>query len=167
MKQQSGSSSLSALKLKSFSSLVKWWARIIHVTWKVTCLYGIFTGCVWMHAHIPENHWQCECSKSEWSGNKCRNTLPVYFPESLCERGFRETTSVQENVVLANIKALDLCVCGCMYTHAITLTHTHIYSYKLLWELPTLSRGNSYVFYEVANLYEFVWPHSYDLVQFV
>ncbi len=21
------------------------------------------------------------------SGNKCRNTLPVYFPESLCERG--------------------------------------------------------------------------------
>ncbi len=27
----------------------------------------------------------------------------------------RETTSVQENVVLANIKALDLCVCGCMY----------------------------------------------------
>ncbi len=71
-----------------------------------------------------------------WSGNKCRNTLPVYFPESLCERGFRETTSVQENVVLANIKALDLCVCGCMYTHAITLTHTHIYAYKLLWELP-------------------------------
>ncbi len=31
----------------------------------------------------------------------------------------RETTNVQENVVLANIKALDLCVCGCMYTHAI------------------------------------------------
>ncbi len=54
----------------------------------------------------------------------------------------RETTSVQENVVLANIKALDLCVCGCMYTHAITHshshthththTHTHIYAYKLL-----------------------------------
>ncbi len=102
-----------------------------------------------------------------WSGNKCRNTLPVYFPESLCERGFRETTSVQENVVLANIKALDLCVCGCMYTHAITLTHTHIYSYKLCENYQTLSRGNSYVFYEVANLYEFVWPHSYDLVQFV
>ncbi len=37
----------------------------------------------------------------------------------------RETTSVQENVVLANIKALDLCVCGCMYTHTHTHTHTH------------------------------------------
>ncbi len=44
----------------------------------------------------------------------------------------RETTSVQENVVLANIKALDLCMCGCMYTRTITLTHTHIYAYKLL-----------------------------------
>ncbi len=37
----------------------------------------------------------------------------------------RETTSVQEHVVLANVNALDLCVCGCMYTHAITHTHTH------------------------------------------
>ncbi len=35
----------------------------------------------------------------------------------------RETTSVQEHVVLTNIKALDLCVCECMYTHAITHTH--------------------------------------------
>ncbi len=26
---------------------------------------------------------------------------------------------------------------------------------------------NLYVFYEVANLYEFVWPHSYDFVRFV
>ncbi len=33
--------------------------------------------------------------------------------------------------------------------------------------IPTLSHGNSYVFYEVANLYEFVRPHSYDLVRFV
>ncbi len=32
---------------------------------------------------------------------------------------------------------------------------------------PTLSHGNSYVFYEVANLYEFVRPHLYDLVWFV
>ncbi len=87
MKQRSGRSSLSALKLKSFSSLVKWWARMIHVTWKVTCLYGIFTGCVWMHAQIPENHWQCELTKIRPSRDKCRNTLPVYFPESLCERG--------------------------------------------------------------------------------
>ncbi len=34
-------------------------------------------------------------------------------------------------------------------------------------ELPTLSHGNLYVFYEVANSYEFVRPHSYDLVRFV
>ncbi len=26
---------------------------------------------------------------------------------------------------------------------------------------------NSYVFYEVAKLYEFVRPHSYDFVRFV
>ncbi len=32
-----------------------------------------------------------------------------------------------------------------------------------IWEFPTLSHGNSYVFYEVANSYEFVRPHSYDL----
>ncbi len=37
----------------------------------------------------------------------------------------KETTSVQEHVVLANIKASDQCVCGCMYTHAISHTHTH------------------------------------------
>ncbi len=86
MKQRSGSSSLSALKLKSFSSLVKWWARIIHVTWKVTYLYGLCVNArtypgkslaVWM-----QQIWR--------SGDKCRNTLPVYFPESLCERGLSE-----------------------------------------------------------------------------
>ncbi len=40
-----------------------------------------------MHAQIPENHWQCECSKSDDPGTNAGNTLPVYFPESLCERG--------------------------------------------------------------------------------
>ncbi len=86
MKQRSGSSSLSALKLKSFSSLVKWWARIIHVTWKVTCLYGIFTGCVWMHAQIPENHWQCECSKSDDPGTNAATHYPCIF-RNLCVKG--------------------------------------------------------------------------------
>ncbi len=33
--------------------------------------------------------------------------------------------------------------------------------------LPTLSHGYSYVFYEVANSYEFVRPHSYDFVRFL
>ncbi len=32
---------------------------------------------------------------------------------------------------------------------------------------PTLSHGNSYVFYEVANSYEFVRPHLYNFVRFV
>ncbi len=86
MKQRLGSSSLSALKLKSFSSLVKWWARIIHVTWKVTCLHGIFTGCVWMHAHIPENHWQCECSKSDDPGTNAGTHYPCIF-RNLCVKG--------------------------------------------------------------------------------
>ncbi len=167
MKQQSGSSSLSAAEAEIILQFSEWWARIIHVTWKVTLSYGIFTGCVWMHAHIPENHWQCECSKSDDPGNKCRNTLPVYFPESLCERGFRETTSVQENVVLANIKALT---CACVDACILTLSHsphTHLFIQTIVRITKRLSRGNSYVFYEVANLYEFVWPHSYDLVQFV
>ncbi len=34
---------------------------------------------------------------------------------------------------------------------------------KQVTDMPTLSHGNSYVFYEVANSYEFVRPHSYDL----
>ncbi len=29
------------------------------------------------------------------SGNKCRNTLPVYFPESLCERGLNQLTQMK------------------------------------------------------------------------
>ncbi len=28
-----------------------------------------------------------------------------------------------------------------------------------------LFHTNSYIFYEVANSYEFVWPHSYDLAK--
>ncbi len=32
---------------------------------------------------------------------------------------------------------------------------------------PTLSHSNAFVFYEVANSYEFVRPHSYDLVRFL
>ncbi len=33
--------------------------------------------------------------------------------------------------------------------------------------ISTQSHGNSYIFYKVANSYEFVRPHSYDLVRFV
>ncbi len=49
----------------------------------------------------------------------------------------RETTSVQEHVVLTNIKALDLCVCECMHTHAITHTHA-----QTALSLGTYSRQN-------------------------
>ncbi len=65
---------------------MKWWVRIIHVTWKVTCLYGIFTGCVWMHAQIPENHWQCECSKSDDPGTNAGTHYPCIF-RNLCVKG--------------------------------------------------------------------------------
>ncbi len=60
----------------------------------------------------------------------------------------RETTSVQEHVVLTNIKALDLCVCECMYTH--TITHTHAQTalslacidFKIIFSFITYSRQN-------------------------
>ncbi len=43
----------------------------------------------------------------------------------------RETTSVPEHVVLANIKALDQCMCGCMYTYAITHIRTHTHTHPV------------------------------------
>ncbi len=52
----------------------------------------VFTGSlrvVWMHAQIPENHWQCEWTKIRPSWDKSRDTFSVYFPEWLCERGYR------------------------------------------------------------------------------
>ncbi len=33
--------------------------------------------------------------------------------------------------------------------------------------LPARSHGNSYIFYKVANSYEFVWPHSYKFIRFL
>ncbi len=47
MKQRSGSSSLSVLKLIYLNSLVK-----CHVSLRDLCV-------CWMHAQILENHWQC------------------------------------------------------------------------------------------------------------
>ncbi len=46
MKQWSGSSSPSTLKQRSFASLVEWCASQYTSHPNVTCLYGIFTGCV-------------------------------------------------------------------------------------------------------------------------
>ncbi len=53
----------------------------------------------------------------------------------------RETTGVQEHVVLTNIKALDLCVCECMYTHAITHTRSNCLVFSL-FSFITYSRQN-------------------------
>lgn len=44
--------------------------------------------CVWTHAHILENHGQCEWTKIERSRNKFRNNN-LFFPEIQCEKGLR------------------------------------------------------------------------------
>ncbi len=83
---------------------MKWWARIIHVTWKVTCLYGIFTGCVWMHAHILENHWQCECSKSDDPGTNAGTHYPCIF-RNLCVKGALVFSGVRSSGQLWTLKS--------------------------------------------------------------
>ncbi len=37
---------------------------------------------------------------------------------------------------------------------------------KAKCSVPARSHGNSYIFYEVANSYEFVRPHSYKFIRF-
>jgi len=46
--------------------------------------WNLYRKCV--NAQISENYWQCEWTKTRWS----RDTLSVYFLESLCERGLCE-----------------------------------------------------------------------------
>ncbi len=87
MKQRSGSSSLSTLKLRLFASLVKRNASHYTSHRNVTCLYWIFMWCVWTYTQIPENHWQCEWTTIKRSRDKSQDTLSVYFLEFLCERG--------------------------------------------------------------------------------
>ncbi len=45
-----------------------------------------------MHAHIPENHWQCECSKSDDPGTNAGTHYPCIF-RNLCVKGARDNTS--------------------------------------------------------------------------
>ncbi len=66
----------------------------------------VFTGCVWMHAQIPENHRQCEWTKIKRSRDDSRNTLPVYFPESLCERGLNNSLIKTVFFTLSSHRAL-------------------------------------------------------------
>ncbi len=108
IKQRSGSSSLSALKLKSFSSLVKWWAAHYtrHMKGHVSLrdLYGL---CV--NARTDSGKSLAVWMQQIWRyRNKCRNTLPVYFPESLCERGFIETVTYTCHYMTDRLERFDL-----------------------------------------------------------
>ncbi len=40
----------------------------------------------------------------------------------------------------------------------------HIFFFFFFFLGPAQSHGNSYIFYDVANLYDFVWPHSYKFI---
>ncbi len=48
-----------------------------------------YTGCVWTHAQIPENHWQCECSKSDDPGTNAGTHYPC-ISRNLCVKGALE-----------------------------------------------------------------------------
>ncbi len=67
--------------------------------------FNVYSGSLLLNAFIlykiAQSHTcqKCPAIESEWGRMKVR-----------------ETASVQEHDVLAHIKALDLCVCGCMYT---------------------------------------------------
>ncbi len=90
MKQRSGSSSLSALKLKSFSSLVKWCA--VHYTRHMKGHVSL-TGSLWVcvNARTDSGKSLAVWMQQIWrSGNKSGTHYPCIFPESLCERGLRE-----------------------------------------------------------------------------
>ncbi len=62
-----------------------------------------------------------------WSGNKCRNTLPVYFPESLCERA-SEKQLVFRRMLCLQYKGLGpVRVWMHVYSRYHTHTHTHLF----------------------------------------
>ncbi len=48
-----------------------------------------------MHAQIPENHWQCECSKSDDPGTNAATHYPCIF-WNLCVKGAIETNKVDK-----------------------------------------------------------------------
>ncbi len=75
MKQRSGSSSLSALKLKSFASLVKWCAA--HYTRHMKChvsLRGLYGLCV---------NARTDSGKSQAVWMNQNQTIPGWFPEHI------------------------------------------------------------------------------------
>ncbi len=48
-----------------------------------------------MHAQIPENHWQCECSKSDDPGTNAGTHYPCIF-RNLCVKGAVESYEVSQ-----------------------------------------------------------------------
>ncbi len=91
----------------------------------------VFTGCVWTHAQILENHRQCEWTKIKRSRDDSRNTLPVYFPESLCDEPLSHSHSgkYMENVsrdlsrdglILVHSHCLWFSrICACVHTQPV------------------------------------------------
>ncbi len=74
-----------------------------------------------MHAQIPENHWQCECSKSDDPGTNARNTLPVYFPESLCERGLSVIGIQMNKYKIKELNGISRCLDKLSYEWSIII----------------------------------------------
>ncbi len=48
-----------------------------------------------MHAQIPENHWQCECSKSDDPGTNAGTHYPCIF-RNLCVKGAMDRQQKKE-----------------------------------------------------------------------
>ncbi len=67
-----------------------------------------------------------------------------------------------DNYLVINMTAV---MCKCLM-HYYTVEKKSFYIYYQLWFAEILCKSNA-IFYEVANSYKFVGPHSYDLVRFV
>ncbi len=95
---------------------------------------------------ICERRRTLKCSSNHIPRFKGYDSLSIYVFSYLC------TLFAQTYVIIAFHYAI-FCVFYCNDFSPVNET----------WGNPTLSHGNSYVFYELANSYEFVRPHSYDL----
>ncbi len=80
-----------------------------------------------MHAHIPENHWQCECSKSDDPGTNAGTHYPCIF-RNLCVKGASEKQLVFRRMLCLQYKGLGpVRVWMHVYSRYHTHTHTHLF----------------------------------------